>query len=93
MSDHADRKTLQHLFQVKRELFDLRRVPAPQRDAFNELARGAFAFVEDNHEAYFQDAYNRISRVSMSWTHRGISYPVLSILYQSSVSNRLNDIM
>jgi len=93
MSDHADRDTLQRLFKIKRKLFDLKRYMAPQRDVFNELARGAFHFVSDMHEPYFQDVYNRMSRVfDIIDTSRDILSGTLD-LYQSSVSNRLNDIM
>lgn len=93
MSEHADKKSLQDLFKVKRRLFDLRRYLSPQRDVFNQLARGGFQFVDPGHEAYFQDAYNRMSRVFDSID---ISRDILSAtldLYQSTVSNRLNDIM
>lgn len=93
MSDHADRSTLQHLFKIKRKLFDLRRYMSPQRDVFNELARGTFKFISNLHEPYFQDVYNRMSRVfDIIDTSRDILSGTLD-LYQSSVSNRLNDIM
>ncbi len=93
MSDNANRETLQHLFEIKRQLFDLRRYLGPQRDVFNQLSRGAFHFVEDAHEPYFQDVYNRMSRVfDVMDTSRDILSGTLD-LYQSSVSNRLNDIM
>lgn len=93
MTDNADRSTLQQLFQIKRKLFNFRRYMAPQRDVFNELARGTFKFIANLHEPYFQDVYNRMSQVfDIIDTSRDILSGTLD-LYQSSVSNRLNDIM
>lgn len=93
MLNQADQSTLQQLFHLKRNLFDLRRYLGPQRDVYNELARRQFKFVDESYQMYFQDVYNRMIRVfDVTDTARDIISGTFDI-YQSTIANRLNDIM
>jgi len=93
MLDNPQKKTLEHLFSLKRRGQELRRLLGPQRDVFSELARREFAFVDGENRIYFQDSYNRIVRIfDMLDTVREVLSASLDV-YLSSVSNRLNEVM
>ncbi len=93
MLENADKKTLAHLFTLKRKGQELRRLLGPQRDVFSELARREFSFVDGENRIYFQDSYNRIVRIfDMLDTVREVLSASLDV-YLSSVSNRLNEVM
>jgi magnesium transporter len=93
MLNKADKESVQKLFQIKRRVFELRRLLGPQRDIFNELSRRDFPFLAGENKVYFQDAYGRMIRIfDMVDTIREILSGSLDI-YLSSVSNRLNEVM
>lgn len=93
MLNKADKASLQKLFALKRQCFELRKLLGPQRDIFNELARRDFPFIPGDHQVYFQDVYNRMIRIfDMVDTVREILSGSLDI-YLSTVSNRLNEVM
>jgi magnesium transporter len=93
MLESATKKSLNKLFSLKRDGFELRRLLGPQRDIFSELARRDFSFVEGDNRVYFQDVYNRMIRIfDMMDMIREILSGSLDI-YLSTVSNRLNQVM
>ena len=93
MLDKADQSLVKKLFNIKRQVFELRRLLGPQRDIFNELNRRDFPFMQGESTVYFQDVYNRMVRVfDMLDTIREILSGNLDI-YLSTVSNRLNEVM
>lgn len=93
MLENATKKSLNRLFKLKRNGFELRRLLGPQRDIFSELARRDFSFIEGENMVYFQDVYNRMIRIfDMLDTIREILSGSLDI-YLSTVSNRLNQVM
>lgn len=93
MMEQADKSSVRSLFDLKRQVFDLRKFLGPQRDTFNELARRDFPFIKGENQIYFQDVYNRMIRVfDMLDTIREILSGSLDI-YLSTVSNRLNEVM
>lgn len=93
MLDRADRTTLRRNFDLKHSGFELRRLLGPQRDVLNDLSRRDFAFIQGESQVYFQDVYNRMTRLfDMLDTIREILSGNLDI-YLSTVSNRLNEVM
>lgn len=93
MLDKADKASIRKLFNLKRQVFELRRLLGPQRDIFNELNRRDFPFMKGESQVYFQDVYSRMIRVfDMLDTIREILSGNLDI-YLSTVSNRLNEVM
>lgn len=93
MLSKADQRSIKKVFELKRRVFDLRKVIGPQRDILNELARRDFPFMEGESQVYFQDIYNRMIRLfDMLDTIREILSGSLDI-YLSTVSNRLNEVM
>jgi magnesium transporter len=75
MSDRIDRledrivagqqsnTTLRDVLTIKRELLDLRRVLAPQRDMANKLLRREVELLDDEAAPYYQDLYYHLVRV------------------------------
>jgi magnesium transporter len=55
--------TLREVLSIKRELLQLRRVLAPQRDVANTLLRREVELIEDAILPYFQDLYDHLVRV------------------------------
>ena len=60
MLRHADKRSLAHLFNLKRIGFELRRVLGPQRDVLATFTRRDFPFIRSEQNVYFQDVYNRM---------------------------------
>jgi magnesium transporter len=92
---HADRQTLQRIFQLKRGLVELRRIATPQRDL---LARtideiNDLPGFENDTRNYFRDVYDHMIRVSdLIDSYRDLLTGALDV-YLSTVSNRLNTVM
>lgn len=55
--------TLREVLDVKRELLELRRILAPQREVANALLRRDVALVDDEAVPYYQDLYDHLVRV------------------------------
>src|SRR5205807_2539213 len=86
---------LQRLFALKRQLVMMRKVVTPQRDLF---ARGIDQLAElpglvlDQRD-YFRDVYDHLIRISdLIDSYRDLLSGV-TVLYLSTVSNRLNEVM
>ncbi|MCE5198836.1 magnesium transporter CorA family protein, partial [bacterium] len=93
MLENASKESLNKLFALKRQGFDLRKLLGPQRDIFSELSRRDFPFMQGENQIYFQDLYSRMIRIfDMMDTIREILSGNLDI-YLSTVSNRLNEVM
>jgi magnesium transporter len=84
---------MQELFNLKRDLVDLRRRVAPMRDVMQRLGSYGVLFVEPETEVYFRDVHDDVMRViELLDTYRDILSSALD-LHLSSVSNRLNKVM
>lgn len=59
-----NREGMQDIFRLKRELIDLRRTIAPERDAMAVLARRELPIVSAASAHYFQDLYDHVLRVT-----------------------------
>jgi magnesium transporter len=55
--------TLREVLTIKRELLELRRVLAPQRDVANRLLRRDIELLDDEAAPYYQDLYDHLVRV------------------------------
>jgi magnesium transporter len=55
--------TLREVLAIKRELLELRRVLAPQRDVANHLLRRDVELLDDEAAPYYQDLYDHLVRV------------------------------
>jgi magnesium transporter len=93
--DTRDTQTpLKELFLVKRDLLQLRKRIAPERDVLQVLVRGDIRELrETGRRAYFQDVYDHIIRVTDEIdTFRDLISNVIDA-YLAAASNRLNEVL
>lgn len=80
---------LESIFTLKKDMVNLRRIVAPERDVVNVLLRGDQAIFSPGALVYFQDLYDHLVRVIDSIdTYRDLLSSAMDI-YLSVVSNRL----
>ena len=85
--------TVETIFRLKRELLQMRRIIAPQREVLNKLARGDFAVVHADDRMFFRDVYDHLVRLyDISESMRDLVSDALDT-YLSVVNNRLNEIV
>jgi len=90
---HYDQKAIEAIFGLKRDLLNLRRVVAPERDVLNVLLRRELPIFKSKDMAYFQDVYDHIVRLTDSIdTYRDLLTSALDS-FLSIQSNNLNQIM
>lgn len=85
--------TLQRVFQLKKQLIDLRRVLVNTRDATLHLQRDPQSIIDAEHQPFVRDIYDHVVRLLDSVeTQRDLTNNALDI-YLSSVANRTNEVM
>jgi magnesium transporter len=90
---HYDQKAIEAIFGLKRDLLNLRRAIAPERDVLNVLLRRELPIFKNKDMAYFQDIYDHIVRVTDNIdTYRDLLTSALDS-FLSIQSNHLNQIM
>ena len=91
---HRAHAPLRELFLVKRDLLQLRKTIAPERDVLQVLVRGDLRELREiGKRAYFQDVYDHILRVTDEIdTFRELTSNVIDA-YLAAASNRLNEVM
>ncbi|MEH2338722.1 magnesium/cobalt transporter CorA [Nostoc sp.] len=86
-------QTLQHIYQIRRELLQLRRAIWPQRDAINSLIRDGSDLIGEEVRIYLRDCYDHTVQVmDMVETYRELASGLMDV-YLSAVSNKMNEIM
>ncbi len=87
------RQTLQQIYQIRRELLQLRRAIWPQRDAISILIRDRSELITEEVRIYLRDCYDHAVQVmDMVETYRELSSGLMDV-YLSAVSNKMNEIM
>ncbi|MBW4630447.1 MAG: magnesium/cobalt transporter CorA [Iphinoe sp. HA4291-MV1] len=90
---NPSRQTLQKIYQVRRELLQLRRYIWPQRDAINSLIRDGNELISEEVRIYLRDCYDHAVQVmDMLETYRELASGLMDV-YLSAVSNRMNEVM
>jgi magnesium transporter len=88
-----DRETQQRIFRLKKDLFSIRRVVAPERDVLNVLVRRDTPIFSETAIIYLQDVYDHIIRVTEAIDmFRDLMSSALDS-FLSVTSNRLNEVM
>lgn len=84
---------LTSLMRLKHNLFNLRRVIAPQRDTINFLTRNPTAFIKPKNMMYFRDVYDHLFRIYgvAEGFHEALNSTLQA--YFSYSSHRLNEVM
>jgi magnesium transporter len=87
------RRTLEKIYQIRRELLALRRAIWPQRDALNSLIRDGSDLISPDVRIYLRDCYDHAVQVmDIVETYRELSSGLMDV-YLSSISNKMNEIM
>jgi len=87
------RQTLQSIYEIRRELLQLRRSIWPQRDAINALIRDGNQLLSQEVVIYLRDCYDHaIQVIDMVETYRELASGLMDV-YLSAVSNKMNEIM
>ncbi len=88
-----NRKTLQKIYQIRRELLTVRRAIWPLRDAINTIIRDGHHLISNEVKIYLRDCYDHIVQVmDIIETYRDLSSGLMDI-YLSSVGNKMNEVM
>lgn len=87
------RRTLEKIYQVRRELLALRRAIWPLRDAINSLTRDGSDLISPAVRVYLRDCYDHTVQVmDVVETYRELTSGLMDV-YLSSISNKMNEIM
>jgi magnesium transporter len=90
---NPSQKTLQKIYQIRRELLQLRRAIWPQRDAINSLIRDGSELISDDVRVYLRDCYDHAVQVmDIVETYRELVAGLMDV-YLSAISNKMNEIM
>lgn len=86
-------RTLERIYQIKRELLEIRRAIWPQRDAINALIRDSSDLINHDVRIYLRDCYDHAVQVlDIVETYRELASSMTDV-YLSSISNRMNEVM
>lgn len=87
------RKTIEKIYQIRRELLSLRRAIWPMRDAINVLIRDGSELISSEVRIYLRDCYDHAVQVmDIVENYRELSSGMMDV-YLSSVGNKMNEIM
>ena len=89
----ADPATLERLFELKRELIEVRRASAPTREVFSQLTNRENPLIDADEVIYFRDVYDHLIRLTDEMdNYRELASSTLDI-YLTQVNNNLSTIM
>ncbi len=87
------KELLNRVLQKKRDLIALRRIVWTERDKMNDILRSAFTEINEGTKVFFRDTYDHcIQLLDLVESYREVTASLMEV-YQSSVSNRLNQVM
>jgi magnesium transporter len=87
------RRTLLKIYQVRRELLQLRRAIWPERNAIHSLIQGENKLISEEVRIYLRDCYDHAVQVmDIVETYRELASGLMDV-YLSAVSNKMNEVM
>ncbi len=90
---HPSPEVISRIHAAKRDLLALRRVVWPQREALHWLLRESVPVLTDDTRLHLRDCYDHVAHVmDMVETFRELASGLVDA-YQSSLSNRMNEVM
>ena len=91
--DNPDKKTLNLIQNIRREVNKLKRIAWPERDKLSEMLRDEDLVPDDEIRIYFKDVYDHVVQIiDLADNYKDMTAN-LTELYLSNVSNRMNEIM
>ena len=89
----ATPQTLERVFELKRQLIEVRRSISPVREVFNQLTNRDTPLVDENEIVYFRDVYDHLIRLTDELDmYRELASATLDV-YLTQVNNNLSVIM
>jgi magnesium transporter len=93
VSEHADRRKLEEIRRLKRELLFLRKSIWPLREVLSRIQRGESPLFDAHTLIYLRDVYDHtIQVIDTVETYRDMMAGLLDV-FMTSVSNRMNEVM
>ena len=91
--DRLDRKTLEGIFQIKKELLGLRRIVGPQRDLVNALSSRGYPVISEPTRIYLRDVLDHLLRLTeLVETYRDLVNGAMEVYWTQS-QQKLNEVM
>jgi magnesium transporter len=89
----ASPEALERLFELKRELIEVRRATGPTREVFNQLTNRDLPLIDPDELVYFRDVYDHVIRLTDEMdSYRELAAATLEV-YLTQVNNNLSVIM
>ncbi len=86
-------RALEQLFDLKRELIEVRRSSSPTREVFNQLTNRDVALIDPEEVVYFRDIYDHVIRLTDEMdAYRELAASTLEV-YLTQINNNLSVIM
>jgi magnesium transporter len=86
-------ESLERLFELKRELIEVRRAAGPTREVFAQLTNRDLALIDPEELVYFRDVYDHVIRLTDEIdTYRELASSTLEV-YLTQINNQLSVIM
>ncbi len=90
---NPQRKILQEIYKLKRNLIYIRKTLWPMRNVISSISKSEYDLIDERTLYYFRDIYDHIIQmIDIIETYRDICSGMLDT-YLSSISNKTNDIM
>jgi len=90
---HPSGKTMQKLYELRRELLALRRLIWPLRNVLNVIIRDHDTVITDDIQIYFRDSYDHIIQLlEIIEDYRELASSLMDV-YMSAMGNKMNEIM
>lgn len=91
--DRRERRVLEDLFLIKKELLAIRRIVGPQRELLGALSTRDYPPLSESTRLYLRDAQDHLIRLTeLVETYRDLVNGAMEA-YRSEVSQRLNEVM
>jgi magnesium transporter len=91
--ERTDRSTLARVFQLKREVIEVRRAITPVREVLNQLTNRDLALIDPGELLYFRDIYDHVIRLTDEIDNQRELVTATLDVYLSQVNNNLSLIM
>jgi len=91
--ERTDRSTLARVFDLKREVIEVRRAVTPVREVLNQLTNRDLALIDAGELLYFRDIYDHVIRLTDELDNDRELVTATLDVYLSQVNNNLSAIM
>jgi magnesium transporter len=91
--DEPEEEIIKQVFNLKRDLSQLKRIVTPLREMLNRFSRDLFPLIGPQTQVYFRDVFDHMQRITdLADSYRDTLNSVLEV-YFSTVQNRANEII